>query len=333
MNWSNGFSASYYAAVVDPKTWRDIERIEITGGHITRSGTDLRESADIDCAKYPSDRELWLRIYLNATQGAISEHEALFTGLACSPSTNIEGVRLSYPVECYSVLKPAQDVLLQRGWYAPAATNGARLVQDLLSVTPAPVIIEDGSPALQQAIVAESGETRLTMSEKILTAIGWRLKIAGDGTINICRKSQNAVAVFDALSNDIIEPKITLQRDWYDCPNVFRAVQDELSAIARDDDEDSFLSTVNRGREIWMEETSCVLNDGETIASYAMRRLKEEQSFAVSLSYDRRYQPNIHVSDSVHVKHPRQGINDIFTITSQSINLTHGARVTEKVSK
>ena len=48
MDWSKGFSASYYMAIVDKRTWNDISRLEITGGNISRYITGLRESADID---------------------------------------------------------------------------------------------------------------------------------------------------------------------------------------------------------------------------------------------------------------------------------------------
>ena len=332
MDWSKGYSASYYLGVVDPDTWRDIDRIEITDGNITKSNSGLRESADVTCVNYSIGRELWVRVWLDAAQGSGTEHVALFTGIACSPSVEIDGNRQTHPMECYSVLKPAQDVLLQRGWYAPANANGANLVKNLLSVSPAPVVVDGLSPTLTHSIVSEDGESNLTMADKILTAINWRLRIEGDGTIHVCPKASSSSATFDALENDIIEPQVTLEHDWYECPNVFRAVLGELSAIAKDEDPNSFLSTVSRGREVWKEETSCALSDGETIAEYAARRLREEQSYAVSVSYSRRYQPDVTVTDLVRLHHPAQGLEGTFGVISQGIELGNGARVSEKVS-
>ena len=332
MNWASGFTASYYVSVVDPDSWRDIDRIEITSGSITRSNSGLRESADVKCTRYDLRRELWVRIWLDAEQGSGNEHVPLFTGLACSPSTEIDGYSHTYPLECYSVLKPAQDVLLQRGWYAPANASGADLVRTLLSVSPAPIVIDGISPLLKQSIVAEDGESNLSMTDKILTAINWRLRIGGDGEIHVCPKATEISATFDPLENDIIEPQVSLEQDWYECPNVFRAVMNELSTIARDEDPGSFLSTVSRGREVWKEDTKCALNDGETIAEYAMRRLKEEQAYAISASYYRRYMPDVCVTDLVRLHHPAQGIDGVFSVTSQTIDLAYGARVSEKVS-
>ena len=332
MDWMRGFSASYYLAVVDPASWRDVDRIEITSGSITRNSTGLRESADISCNDYDRNRELWVRVWLDATQGSGTEHVPLFTGIACSPSTEIDGGNLKHPLECYSVLKPAQDVLLQRGWYAPANANGAELVRKLLSASPAPAVIDGISPTITQTIVAEDKESNLSMADKILTAINWRLRIDGDGTIHICPKATEESAVFDALENDIIEPQLTIDHDWYECPNVFRAVLNNLTAVARDENPDSFLSTVTRGREVWAEEACSSLNNGETIAAYAARRLREEQAYAISVAYYRRYIPEVYIGDLVRIKYPAQGIDGAFSVQSQTISLSYGARVSERVS-
>ena len=129
----------------------------------------------------------------------------------------------------------------------------------------------------------------------------------------------------------MIEPSIAVEYDWYSCPNVFRAVQDDLSAVARDDDPDSPLSTVSRGREIWAEETSCDFNTGESIAEYAVRRLKELQSIAVTASYERRYHPDVLAGDVIRLRYPAQGLDGLYKVTSQSIELGYGAKTSEEV--
>ena len=73
MNWKNGFSSSYYAYIIDPKSWRETERFEITGGSITRSDEGLRDSADIDCTEYENDKERYVRIYRNKAH-ALNKH-------------------------------------------------------------------------------------------------------------------------------------------------------------------------------------------------------------------------------------------------------------------
>lgn len=325
MDWNKGFEAKYYCSFVDKGTWRDLDRFEITGGQVTHSNSELLESADIETSNYIQG-ERWIRLWLYARQNGATEHIPMFTGLATSPSDDVDGNLVSNSLECYSVLKPLKDVLLPRGWYAPAK-SGESLLRDLLSVTPAPVEVEDNIPTLKHHIIAESGETNLSMLNKILLAIDWRMKISGDGTIKICPYSSEICGEFD-LDNDSVEPHFIKSYDWFDCPNVFRAVTEDETAVAIDDSENSPMSTINRGREIWAEETSCNLNSDETLYEYAVRRLKESQMVGEKISYDRRYNPNVYITDLVRFNYPQ--INGTYLVTSQSIEIGYGAKTTEE---
>lgn len=331
IDWSSGFSARYYATVVDPISWRDMEQIDITGGSISKTDSNLRESADITFINYDQSVEQWIRIWLDVRQGGMSHHEALFTGIATSPEKTIDGNLITNSVKCYSVLKPADDILLDRGWYVSAGSNGGKVIRDLLrKVTPAPIVVASNPKAVDQTIIAEDGETHLTMVNKILDVMGWRIRLSGDGTIEVCPNAslQEPNAYFDALNNDSIEPSLSVSNDWFSCPNVFRAVADNLVAVARDEK-----AIQERGREIWMEETNCDLYYGETIYQYARRRLKEERYVSYTISYTRRYFPDLVASDIVALSYPAQGISGTFYITSQTINLGYGASVSEEVMR
>lgn len=331
MDWTKGFSSRYYMTFVDDATWRDTDTIQIIKGTVKKESSGLLQSADVDCERYNQGLEQWVRIWMNVEQQGDTASVPIFTGLACSPDRDLMGNIETNSVQCYSVLKPADDVLLDRGWYAPSGVTGSLLVSQLLSVTPAPIIEHENAPALKSSIIAESGETRLSMAHKILSAINWRLRIMGNGEIHICPIDEEPVLVMDSVDYDIVEPRIKIKNNWYDCPNVFRAIEDDLMAVARDDDADSPLSTVNRGREVWKEETNCDLNDGETVAQYAQRRLREEQEVAVKLSYNRRYVPDVEPTDIVHLHYPAQDIDYKVKVVSQSIKLGYGSKVGEDV--
>lgn len=328
MDWTQGFSATYYGCYVDPASWRDLKRFEIVSGNIDKTDEELRQSASITLTDYEQGVEKWVRIYLDTKQDGGGAHIPLFTGLAVTPDRNIIGYHNEYTLDCYSVLKPAQDILLERGWYAPAESQSGLIINELLSGF-APVNVADNSPLLSQAIIAEDGESNLSMVNKILLAINWRIKIDGNGTINVLPKPIEVSAKLDPYTNDIIEPEITYTHDWFECPNCFRAVSDDLTAIAKDESLTSPLSIPNRGREVWMEETSCDLSDNESIAEYALRRLKEEQTVFATVSYNRRFDPNINIGDLINLHYTAQSIDGIYTVTSQSIELGFGARVTE----
>ena len=333
MIWSDGYTSSYYAKIIDPLSWREIGRLEITGGSIERSDADLLESADLDTTELPGNGEAWVRIWFDAEQDGLT-HTPLFTGITSAPSRDIDGKRESFKIECYSVLKPIDDILTERGYYVPADVPAPQAVARLLRTGVAPVEVAqvDSQPRLTEAVISEDGETNLTLAEKVLEAINWRIRIDGYGTVHVEPKASSVGAMFDINNNDVIELQVTDTNDWYSCPNVFRAISGDLTAIARDDDPDSPLSTVSRGREIWAEETSVNLGSDESLSVYAMRQLKVLQSPARSVKYSRRFDPNVTVGSLVWINHPEIGIDGLFRVTSQSIDLTYGCTTSEEAT-
>lgn len=340
MNWSKGYSANFYLTLVDPSTLGDVERFEIVGGSIKNESSNLRASADLDCVDYNYTNERLVRVWLDAKQtGETNGHEALFTGYTSSPDRKIDGSKETSKLECYSVLLPAYDILLERGWYAPVEADGLMLIRQLLKVCKVPVIFPESSASddknrnLTQSIVAENGETNLTMVEKLLEAMNWRLNIDGYGRIYVRPYSEDPVATFDSRINDILETDLTVSYNWFDCPNIVRANLDEEYAVARDYDSDTPMSIKNRGREVWYEEDDVALNDGETLQEFAERRLRELQRVSTTISYQRRFQPNVYVSDAIFLNYPKQRINGTFLITSQTIELGYNAQTSEEVIK
>ena len=333
MDWTKGFSSRYYISIVDKDTWRDVRRIEITGGTIKRSLNSLQQSADLNVVNYNEPGEPLVRVWLDARQGDYSSHTPLFTGLASTPGRNINGRLITQTLQCYSILKPAEDVLLPRGWYAPADANIIWQIKKLLSVTKAPITVngDDSELILKQAIIAEQNENNLSMIEVLLSIINWRMEINGYGEITLSPYPKEDKLVLDSRDVDIIEPQLTDNYDWFSCPNVFRAVAGETFAEARDEDPNSPFSIQNRGREVWVEETSCSLNDKETLGEYARRRLKELQQVGRSISYDRRYIPDLGVTDRIRLNYPAQNIVGSFIITDQSITLGYNAKTSEEV--
>ena len=326
MDWRRGFTSEYYVTHVDSSTWRDISpRVEIISGTIKIETSNLLTSADIQCKDYTEDKEQLIRVWLDTRQeGDEAGHTPLFTGYTSSPDRSIEGVKELRTLQCYSVLLPAADVLLPRGWYAPVGIDGTVLVKSLLKVCHCPVDIspvEDDNRTLKQAIIAEDNETNLTMVEKVVSAMMWRMHVDGYGRVHIGPYVDKPVILFDAIDNDVIEPSVSVSYDWFSCPNVLRVVMDENVATAYDQNSDTPMSIQNRGREVWYEETNVILNDNETLQEYAKRRLKELQSVSTTISYDRRFHPDIYPLDVVRLNYPRQDLVGDYYVTSQSIEL------------
>ncbi len=335
MDWSRSFAASYQAAFVDPKSWSDTSLFEITGGSIQYTNDTLKGSATIECSAYPYTTEKWVRVWMNADQEGDYERVPLFTGLAIYPSKKMHGLNESNTLNCYSVLKPAEDVLLQNGWYIRKGADVKEALVKLLSVTNAPVTFEDYSiPTLTDDIIAEQGETCLSMAQLLVDAINWRIVIDGYGEIIVGPKpSETGIvsSVFHSKEFDILEVDWSSENDWYDSPNVLRVTSGEVTAIVRDDDPDSPYSTVTRGREIWTEEHEVVLNSNQSLSQYALDRLKALQHTTYKLSYTRRYVPGIRVSDYISIFYPEVNLYGTFEVSSQTINIGSGARTSEEV--
>lgn len=330
INWNNGFSATYYATRVDPRTWADSNEIQIISGSISRNAdSDLMESADITVTESIGTEE-WIRIYLIAEQGGAKQRVPLFTGLVASPTRDINGNSETHKLDCYSVLKVADDILLPLGWFAPARTNGGELIRILLSDLPCPIELDEGSPTIISSFVAGDADTKLSVAQEIAKAINWQIKVNGDGSVRICPKPLTVSGTFDNIENDIIETSVSDERDIFSIPNVLRVTLDGSAATARDDDPDSPYSTINRGREVWLQEDA-ELAAGESLGEYAFRRLQELQRPARTLGYTRRFQPEVSINDLVSIIYPKQAIGDVFRVVSQNIQLSHGASVNEEV--
>jgi len=332
IDWSRGYSASYYATTVDPITWSDTDSFDITGGSISREESDLRHSADIDTVNFELMGEQIIRLYMIVRQEDEVDRVALFTGYATSPSVTINGLMRNNSFQCYSVLKPAEDVLLQRGWFAEVGMNCKSILDNLTSVIHAPVHISDSTATLTDYLVAEANESHLSMIEKLLYLMNWRMIIAGDGSIEIGPYPKEEIVMFDSLGNDILEPSLTIERDWYKCPNVFRAVTDYDEYIEYDHSNNPWSIDV-RGREVWAEETNCDLIEGESLELYAKRRLAELQEVSEKVSYTRAFNPAVNIGDIVRLNYPAQNISGLYLVVSQSIDLGYSARTSEEVVK
>lgn len=338
MDFSKGYSASFFGAYYNPVTEFEEGTFDIISGSINREESDLRQSANLVLKDYEGLNDQWIRIYMDAKQGSDSERVCLFTGLASCPSQSYTKGVLTTNVQCYSVLKAVSDIQLPIGWYAPAFANGALQIKNLLDGIPFPVYISDEVSTLKNAIVAEDGETKLSMIDAILYSMvsengktnkKWKLQIDGNGSVHLSPYSDEPVTIFSPTMDDVIESSFSVDRDWFECPNVFRVVDGDVMAIARDDEEDSELSTVSRGREIWMTESSADVAEGESIGEYAKRRLLEEQSRSEKYSYSRRFLPTVNQGDLVRVMYPE--IDGDFYVESQTINLGINVQTNETI--
>lgn len=325
------YSNSFYYCEVDPITWTDVgEKHEFISGSISCSSDSvLFNSATLSVSEKIDDGESWIRIYIE-TNGIKT---ALFTGITSTPERKLNGNVETYDISCYSVLKPADEVLLPLGYTAKSGSSVYE-IRKLLSVCNVKVTSYDNPPGIAEHIVASSTDTNLSMVMAILNAMNWRIRISGYGEVELCpvATAKDSSLTLGQYSNDYIEPSVTDTYDWYECPNVMRVTLNSKTAIARDEDPNSMFSTISRGREVWKHEDGTSLSSDENLAQLAIRRLKECQKPLRTVKYTRRYYDDVLAGDVVTLDYDSFNLTGTYTIISQDIQLGYNCKVSEEVT-
>ena len=128
-----------------------------------------------------------------------------------------------------------------------------------------------------------------------------------------------------------------MDHDLYGIPNVVEVIysngSDSYHARIINDDVNSPISTVNRGREIIYRDTSPSLAGDPTekqIKEYAEKLLRSLSTLEYTISYSHGYCP-VRVGDCVRINYDRAGITGIKAkVISQSIKCEPGCPVSEK---
>ena len=325
MNWTDRFTAGFYATTVDPITWGDIDRFEIgDGSSISRVSTSIRENAELKLDFVMKSEQL-IRIYMDAVQGQDAVHEPLFTGYATSPKYSLNGQLKEQNAPCYGVLKSVSDIKLPLGWYASKGRVATDIIKELLLNLR--TNIAEYPPKLSKYIVAENNETNLTMTDKILDAIGWVMQVDGNGVVQLKPKPVEPTLIVSPY-NDIVEENVDIEQDIFYVPNVLRVLYNDNVEVAYDNDANSIYSIPRRGREIWEQEEISELSEDTSLTLYAKRRLKELQNAGKQIKYARRFIPELYVQDVIEFRYPNT--EGIYRITSQKLELSHNCRTSEE---
>ena len=128
-----------------------------------------------------------------------------------------------------------------------------------------------------------------------------------------------------------------MDHDLYGIPNVVEVIysngSDSYYAKVVNDDSNSPISTVNRGREIVYRDTnpSLIGNPSEDqINEYAQKLLRDLSTVEYSVTYSHGYCP-VRIGDCVRLNYSRAGLNGVKAkVISQTIKCESGCPVTEK---
>lgn len=341
-NWLESMQQTYEYYIVDPGTWRDVKRIDnVTSCTINRdSEAETLGSATIGITE--SVGECYMRVYLVTIQNGVKERHPLGTFLVQTPSSKFNGKIRDVSMDAYTPLLELKENPPPLGYSLFKGENIMEKAYQLVREhARAPVVPADCSEPLFYDFVADPNDTWITYLRDLISNAKYTFSLDELGRILFSPKQDTAslqpVWTYDDDNSSILYPDITMDHDLYGIPNVVEVVyssgSDSYYARVVNDDPNSPISTVKRGREIVYRVTDPDMIGDPTqnqIDEYAKQLLRDLSSIEYTISYTHGYCP-VRLGDCVRLNYSRAGITDVKAkVISQSIKCEAGCPVSEK---
>ena len=343
-DWTKSMQQTFEYYTVDPGTWKDIKRIDNVKSCTISwdAGAETLGSATIDIVE--SLGECYIRVYMITIQNGVKEKHPLGTFIVQTPSENFDGKMHSVSMDAYTPLLELKESPPPLGYSLLKDENimdaARRICQ---SYARAPVVGAVCDDTLNYDFVANTSDTWLTFTSDLIANAKYTFALDELGRILFSPKQDTAslqpVWTFDDTNSSILCPEISMDRDLYGIPNVVEVIYstgtDVYHARVVNDDSNSPISTINRGREIIHRVTDPEINGIATenqIQEYAERLLRELSTLEYTISYTHGYCP-VRIGDCVRFNYDRAGMSGIKAkVISQSIRCQSGCLVTEKAT-
>lgn len=333
MDWGRSYTSRWRVYRVDARTWLDAGEVSrFDSASVDRTATGLLESATIKATRDVGEgfEEGYYRIALYAEQDGEVVRSDVATLLCSSSSGEVDRGRDVLSIDGRSVLYPASVGRLPMGTYAPMGCDGARFAADLLGECLAAPVSLECSFELMVHYVFDLGSTRLDAARSLLDAGGCCLQVDGTGTVHVLKLPTDPVLDLSAASAHMLAPGTSHADDRASVPNRYVANDGEREAVAVNADADSPVSTISRGYEHDYYDKAPKPVDGETLAAYARRRLRELSVSRDTRKYVREYWPGALPQSVVRCTMPDAGLSGDLRITRQALSLGYGVSVTEE---
>lgn len=334
--WEEPYTATCHLYTVDKDTWETENEIgKIRSFSITRSATEdvpLLESCSMQLDIAPKDDpvEGWYRMVAHISQGGRIERHPLMTFLRQDGERALSNTSSVVTCTGYSVLKPADLMRIDRGYYVPKGVRGPEFVRDLLREggVVAPIHVK-GSFDLTSYLVFDLDSTYIQAAWQVLDANSWVMFIDANGEITISEKPDDPVLVLDRANAKLVKTGGKKSVDNAEVCNRYFAIDGDAHAVAVNDLPESRMSVQNRGLYSDIIDSSPALVDGESLDRYAMRMLKENSIVTHKYQYERRYWPDILPFSIVRASLGSIGMIGDLRVLSQTITFQKGLKVSE----
>lgn len=345
-DWTKSMIQSFEYWVVDPRTWGDLYRLDtIRSSSVSRdSESETLETAsfEIDNIEEDSAVERYIRIYLITIQNRVTERHCMGTFLAQTPSFNYDGKISSNTLDAYSPLLELRDIYVPYGYYLERGSNILDNVYLLATENSrAPVIGSDGSALNKTTIThftSSQEDNWLTYLSSLLGQAEYHFDLDDFSRILMVPTKQPSAMqskwTFDSGNSSILYPETTKECDLYGLPNVIEVLYSSNEKFyyskVVNDDKDSPVSTVSRGREVWQRVTDPSITGNpsqEEFDEYANNLLKNMSTLTYTVTFKHGYCP-VRVGDCVTIDYPEAGLDHVrAVITKQNISCVPGTPV------
>lgn len=342
IDWTASMQQSFEYYMVNPTTWKDSKRIDIVKTcTISRdSEADTLGSASIDITETLG--ECYIRVYLITNQNGEQYRHPLGTFLIQTPSSNFDGKIKTVTVDAYTPLLELKENPPPLGYSIVKKENIMAMAHRLASEQMrAPVVETSCSETLFDDFVANADDTWITFLIDLIANAKYTFGLDEMGRVLFLPKQDTAslqpVWTYSNDNSSILQPTIDLDHDLYGIPNVVEVLYSNGNgyyyAKVVNDDPNSPISTVNRGREITHRVTNPDMYGEATrtqVEEYAERLLRELSTLEYTITYTHGYCP-VRVHDCVRLNYPEAGLDNVKAkVISQSIKCEPGCPVTEK---
>jgi len=340
-DWTSSMQQTFEFYEVDPATWGDKQRLDnvLSCSIIRDLYEDTLGSASITISE--ELEECYIRPYLVTIQNDHRERFPLGAYLCQTPSVNYDGHMSNTDIDAYTPLIELQEKLPPLGYTAARQRNILDLAHDIMIENMrAPVIAGESEAKLTSNFVSNTSDTWLTFVNDLVGVANHRLDLDEVGRVLFSPQqdltSLQPVWEYNDGNSSILYPEIKVNRDLYGIPNVIEVIYSNegrnIYARVVNDDPNSPISTVSRGREIVYRDTNPELSVEPTkvsLTSYARDMLKQMSSLEYELNYSHGYCP-VRIGDCVLLNYQRAGLTNIKAkVIRQSIKCEPGTPVEE----
>ena len=344
-DWSASMHQTFEYYTVDPGTWKDVKKLDnVKSCTINRDAdTETLGSATIDVVD--SVGECYIRIYLVTIQNGLTERHPLGTFLVQTPSSSYNGKTRDISMDAYTPLIELKESQPPIGYSLFKDSADNNIMEQAYHLTAehlrAPVVQTTCDTELSYNFVADPSDTWLTFLTDLIATAKYTYSLDELGRILFSPKQDTAslqpVWTYTDDNSSILYPDVTMQHDIYGIPNVVEVVYTNDSgymyATAVNDDPNSPISTVSRGRKITHRVTDPEFSGiptQEQLNEYAVQLLRDMSSIEYTISYTHGYCP-VRLGDCIRLNYSSSGMSGVKAkVISQSIKCEPGCPVTEK---